>query len=93
MTLTISIRHVSPRKAILDHGRLTAALALPCSWRQLGSAQVQNGNINGTVKDQQGGVLPGVTATLHGFDATRSAGDRRRPASSAFSSSHPGPTR
>ena len=33
-------------------------------------AQVQSGNITGSVKDQQGGVLPGVTATLAGVDAT-----------------------
>ena len=34
-------------------------------------AQVQNGNIAGVVKDQQGGVLPGATATLSGVDVTR----------------------
>src|SRR5262245_20532855 len=29
-------------------------------------AQVQSGNISGSVKDEQGGVLPGVTMTLQG---------------------------
>ncbi|HET9834625.1 MAG TPA: TonB-dependent receptor, partial [Vicinamibacterales bacterium] len=37
------------------------------------AAQVQNGTITSTVKDQQGGVLPGVTATLRGIDATRAS--------------------
>ncbi len=35
-------------------------------------AQVAGGNITGTVADQQGGVLPGVTVTLQGVDITRS---------------------
>jgi hypothetical protein len=34
-------------------------------------AQVQGGTIGGTVQDEQGGVLPGVTVTLQGLDATR----------------------
>src|SRR5438552_3639204 len=34
-------------------------------------AQAQNGYITGVVKDQQGGVLPGATATLSGVDITR----------------------
>ena len=34
-------------------------------------AQVQGGTIGGTVRDEQGGVLPGVTVTLQGVDATR----------------------
>jgi Carboxypeptidase regulatory-like domain/TonB-dependent Receptor Plug Domain len=34
-------------------------------------AQVQGGTIGGTIRDEQGGVLPGVTVTLQGADATR----------------------
>src|ERR1051325_1215869 len=33
-------------------------------------AQVQSGNITGSARDQQGGALPGATATLTGVDAT-----------------------
>ena len=32
-------------------------------------AQVQSGNVSGTVRDEQGGVLPGVTVTLQGSGA------------------------
>jgi len=34
-------------------------------------AQILGGTINGAVKDEQGGVLPGVTITVHGTDATQ----------------------
>jgi Carboxypeptidase regulatory-like domain len=34
-------------------------------------AQVQGGTIGGTVQDEQGAVLPGVTVILQGVDATR----------------------
>src|SRR6266571_9006272 len=34
-------------------------------------AQIPAGSITGTVKDEQGGVLPGVMVTLQGVDATR----------------------
>jgi hypothetical protein len=43
---------------------LLLALAAPAF------AQIQGGSINGTVKDEQGGVLPGVTVTAQGLDAT-----------------------
>jgi hypothetical protein len=33
-------------------------------------AQVQGGNVYGTVKDEQGGVIPGATVTLVGSDRT-----------------------
>src|SRR3954471_8684902 len=53
--------------------RITAALALLLLVAGSSAfAQVQNGNISGSVKDQQGGVLPGVTATLAGVDVTHS---------------------
>jgi hypothetical protein len=34
-------------------------------------AQIASGNISGTIQDDQGGVLPGVTVTLQGADITR----------------------
>ena len=34
-------------------------------------AQIQGGTISGTVRDEQGGVLPGVTVTAQGVDATQ----------------------
>src|SRR5215475_9525035 len=52
--------------------RITLALALVLGCWLPASAQLQGGNVTGTVKDQQGGVLPGATATLQGVDATRS---------------------
>jgi hypothetical protein len=33
--------------------------------------QIAGGSVTGTAKDEQGGVLPGVTVTLQGADATR----------------------
>src|SRR4051812_15054521 len=44
---------------------LIAALAIPAF------AQIQGGSISGTIKDEQGGVLPGVTVTARGVDATQ----------------------
>src|SRR5215467_3843035 len=49
---------------------LVVALVLGC-WLPA-TAQIQGGGITGIVTDQQGGVLPGATATLQGVDATRS---------------------
>jgi hypothetical protein len=34
-------------------------------------AQIQGGSISGTIKDEQGGVLPGVTVSVQGVDATQ----------------------
>jgi hypothetical protein len=53
--------------------RITLALALVLGCWLPASAQIQGGGITGTVKDQQGGVLPGATTTLQGVDATRSS--------------------
>src|SRR5437764_120858 len=66
------IRLPTRRKAVVMR-RISAALALLLLVAG-GSAfaQVQNGNISGSVKDQQGGVLPGVVATLAGVDVTHS---------------------
>src|SRR5262245_10089418 len=52
--------------------RITLALALVLGCWLPATAQIQGGGITGIVKDQQGGVLPGATATLQGVDATRS---------------------
>ncbi|HUK35503.1 MAG TPA: TonB-dependent receptor, partial [Vicinamibacterales bacterium] len=54
-------------------GRITTALALVLFIAGSAAAQVQSGNVSGTAKDQQGGVLPGVTVTLQGVDATRTS--------------------
>jgi hypothetical protein len=51
--------------------RITAALALLLLTAMSAAAQVQNGTISGSARDPQGGVLPGVTATLAGVDVTR----------------------
>src|SRR2546421_5964226 len=45
---------------------ITVVLAIASS----ASAQIQGGSVSGTVKDEQGGVLPGVTVTAQGVDAT-----------------------
>ena len=45
-------------------------LALMLALMAPAFAQIQGGSINGTVKDEQGGVLPGVTITAQGLDAT-----------------------
>src|SRR4030095_14256306 len=44
--------------------RVCLALAAPAA------AQVQSGTIAGIVRDEQGGVLPGVTVTLTSADRT-----------------------
>ena len=51
--------------------RSVVMLALLLSLAVTALAQVQGGTIAGTVQDDQGGVLPGVTLTLQGVDATR----------------------
>ena len=51
--------------------RINLALALLLMCGSPALAQIQGGNVAGVVKDQQGGVLPGVTAVLQGSDAAR----------------------
>jgi hypothetical protein len=51
--------------------RSMVILALLLGLAASGRAQVQGGTIGGTVRDEQGGVLPGVMVTLQGVDATR----------------------
>ena len=52
--------------------RLFMAVALALSIAPAALAQLATGNITGTVQDEQGGVLPGVTVTLQGTDRTTS---------------------
>ncbi len=51
--------------------RLGLILALLAGVAASARAQVQGGTIDDTIHDAQGGVLPGVTVTLQGADATR----------------------
>lgn len=53
--------------------RLLMALAVALIVAPAAFAQLATGNITGTVQDEQGGVLPGVTVTLQGTDRTLSA--------------------
>ena len=71
MTLSSLIGLDSPRKAFLMMIRITTALAFVLSLAASATAQVQSGTISGTVKDQQGGVIPGVAATVQGVDVTQ----------------------
>lgn len=48
------------------------SLALLLSLAMPAAAQVQGGTVSGTVRDEQGGVLPGVDVTLAGSDRTLS---------------------
>jgi hypothetical protein len=50
---------------------IVLALAALFATSELASAQIQGGTVSGTVKDEQGGVLPGVMITVQGVDATR----------------------
>ena len=52
--------------------RLILLLALSLAPALPAAAQVHGGSISGTVKDTQGGVLPGATVTAQGVDATLS---------------------
>jgi hypothetical protein len=45
-------------------------LVFAMALARVAGAQVQSGAVSGTVQDQQGGVLPGVTVTLAGSDRT-----------------------
>jgi hypothetical protein len=51
--------------------RMSFMLALLLAIAAPAFAQIQGGSISGTVKDEQGGVLPGVTITAQGLDATQ----------------------
>jgi hypothetical protein len=53
--------------------RLIVALALALVFAAPAFAQIQGGSITGTIKDEQGGVLPGVTVAAQGVDATLTA--------------------
>jgi hypothetical protein len=53
--------------------RLFMAAALVLITASVALAQIAGGSITGTVMDEQGGVLPGVTVTIAGSDRTTSA--------------------
>src|SRR5438874_5492599 len=55
----------STRRLIRGAFALVAALALSAGLAQ---AQTANGSIEGTIKDSSGGLLPGVTVTIHNAD-------------------------
>jgi hypothetical protein len=52
--------------------RLFMAFALMLVTASVSSAQLGGGTLSGTVTDEQGGVLPGVTVTIVGLDRTNS---------------------
>jgi carboxypeptidase family protein/TonB-dependent receptor-like protein len=51
--------------------RLSFMLAVIFMYALPALAQIQGGSISGNIKDEQGGVLPGVTVTVQGLDATQ----------------------
>ena len=51
--------------------RMSVTLALLLAFALPAFAQIQGGSISGTIKDEQGGVLPGVTVSAQGVDATQ----------------------
>ena len=53
--------------------RLSLTLALLLAFTLPALAQLQSGSISGTIKDEQGGVLPGVTVSAQGGDATQTS--------------------
>src|SRR3954466_2070465 len=56
---------------IVQMKRLSLMLALVLGFALPVVAQIQGGNITGVIRDEQGGVLPGVTVTVQGVDATQ----------------------
>jgi hypothetical protein len=52
--------------------RLLMAFALMLATASASFAQLGGGTLSGTVSDEQGGVLPGVTVTITGLDRTNS---------------------
>ena len=59
--------HMMTRRAV------AAWILVLCTWASpaFGQSQAINGTIEGTVKDDQGGVLPGVTVTITNTDTGR----------------------
>jgi Carboxypeptidase regulatory-like domain/TonB-dependent Receptor Plug Domain len=51
--------------------RLSFVFAVLLAFAAPALGQLQGGNITGTVADEQGAVLPGVTVTVKGLDATQ----------------------
>ena len=73
-------------RKILILSLLLLVAALPLA------AQSLTGTVAGTVKDEQGGVLPGVTVTLTGKTGSRTGRHRRRGRLPLRRPSSPAPT-
>ena len=58
--------------------RTAAALLLAATVAAPALAQTLTGSITGTIKDEQGAVLPGVTVTLTGKQGTQDPGHRQQ---------------
>ncbi len=63
-------------KAVFGRGMLAAALLVLVAAAQPVSAQITTGNVAGTIKDAQGGVIPGATVVL----VSQSRGTKSVPA-------------
>ena len=50
---------------------MLALLAVSLASAMPAFAQIQSGSVSGSIRDEQGGVLPGVTVTAQGLDATQ----------------------
>jgi carboxypeptidase family protein/TonB-dependent receptor-like protein len=65
---TLGLLDGMPQGAVdMKRAGILVALILACAMPAL--AQIQGGTISGTVKDEQGGVLPGVLVSVQGVDA------------------------
>src|SRR5688500_6414396 len=65
------IRDSTLREETVMHERIRVALTLFVLLAIPAAAQYQTGNVYGTVTDNSGTALPGVTVTLSGFGAPR----------------------
>src|SRR3974390_10209 len=65
-----AIRPMDSQRRVFAMKRLSLVLALVAASAVPAFAQIEGGTINGLIKDEQGGVLPGGTVTAQGGDAT-----------------------
>jgi len=59
------------KEDVIEMKRFSLVLALLLATAFPAFAQLQGGSISGTIKDEQGGVLPGVAVTVQGVDLTQ----------------------